>query len=92
MIHRIKEGEEMRWGLNVGEGYICVKFYRRFRFWFGRHYGLGWWLDLTRDHRMYRPNDADSPYLQCRRCGQSTALRDTTNYCAGKTYWRRPKR
>ena len=88
MIHRIKEGERMWWGLNIGRGYIGVRLYRRFELWFGKHYGIKWYIDLTRDHRMYRPSDMDTPYVVCRRCGQ--ANNDCNNFCSGTTYWRRP--
>lgn len=88
MIHRIKEGDRMRWGLNIGSGYVGVWLHRRFYFWLDptAEHLLSWSVDLRRDHRMYRPADADQPYLFCRRCGLSAMEADS--FCSGKRYWR----
>jgi len=87
MIHKIEEGAELRWGFNIGKGYVGVRLHRRVMFWLDRRRGLSYFIDLTVDHRMYRPNDADAPYLHCRRCSQSSY--EGAAHCSGKTYRRR---
>lgn len=89
MIHRIKEGQRMRWGLNVGKGYIGVWLSRRFYFWVDprTENKVSGCIDFRQDHRMYRPNDADEPYLFCRRCGLSSF--EAKNFCSGKVLWRK---
>ena len=90
MIHRIKEGSCMRWGLNVGRGYIGVKLHRRLIFWVDPRVqnSVSWYVDLTQDHRMYRPNDVDQQaYFYCRRCQKS--VYEAPEVCSGKVYYRR---
>ncbi len=100
MIWKGVEGGIARNGitLHTKPWFIFVKLTRRFIIRCGRH-ELVLFLDLRRDHPMYRPADVDAHYLRCRRCDISTYFwvvgpadlidppkKDTSAFCSGKLY------
>lgn len=93
LIHKHEEGDLIRNGLSYiasswGLTDLILKLGRRAMFLFSGRDGFGWFIDLRRDHKMYRLNDADKPYLFCRRCGLSAYQAE--DFCGGRLYrkWR----
>ena len=96
MFHKHKEGEKIKLGFSLmvadnGHVYgIAVNFFQLFIAVADWEFKRVWIkLDLTKYHRMYRPNDVDSwEYMVCCRCGKSVSK--APNVCSGKLFsWRK---
>ena len=92
MIRILPEGECARWGINFHlykgklEAITLMLGYRFIVVLGGYHPGI--WLNLTLDHKMYRPNDMDAGLI-CRRCGEYShpSMSDLPRaHCQGRTF------